>query len=355
MNCESCNVTFANSKQLRHHMNHSIEHVGKQYSCEYCGVKFSTQSNMNAHVRKKHIGSITLSHECTFCFKALKSARGLAVHQSQSRKCSASSKLAEPTSAPSVFGCVNRIDNGVTTVKVGEHSSVPALDVYITCVPTDVSESPCTHSTILFVPARGGTGQEDSEASRIERSCFVIVSMAEFFRRGHGSNTKVTIIIPRGIADTEFEAAAFSLELMEQWREMKSECVLVFESYETLVGAFREAKSRNGSVSNNITSLLIIGHGGFDRCQILYGADIRCEGTLKRPSHLVAPRLSGLIDISGAKIVHIMTCKAAKLLVTMTQTKRAMYNDLHNDDTAFVAYGGEDITTVPVVISRGNR
>jgi hypothetical protein len=48
-----------------------------------------------------------------------------------------------------------------------------------------------------------------------------------------------------------------------------------------------------------------------------------------------------------------MTCKAAKLMVTMTQTKRAIFNELHNDDTVFVAYGSEDITTVPVDISAG--
>jgi hypothetical protein len=210
-----------------------------------------------------------------------------------------------------------------------------------------------SHSTIVFVPARGSTGQVDEDACPIERSCFIVISMAEFFRRGHGSNTHLTVIIPRGISDEEFEAAATSLELIDEWHQMKIECVVYFDTYESLVGAFRQAKFRNLSVSKNVTSLLIIGHGGYDRCQVQYGMDTRSDGILKRPSNLMAHKISGLIDISGAKIVHIMTCKAAKLMVTMTQTKRAIFNELHNDDTVFVAYVSEDLTTVPVDISAG--
>ena len=41
------------------------------------------------------------------------------------------------------------------------------------------------------------------------------------------------------------------------------------------------------------------------------------------------------------------------LMVTMTQTKRAMYTTLHNDDTVFIAYGTQDITTVPLEFTTG--
>ena len=172
------------------------------------------------------------------------------------------------------------------------------------------------------------------------------------FRRGHNNNYKLSIIIPRGISETEFEAAAAYLGLIDEWGLMKSECVHYFDSYETLVSAFRQAKSRHSSTANNMTSLLLIGHGGYDRCHVLYGAP-RPGGILKRPSNLMAQKISGLIDVCRAKIVHLMTCKAAKLMVSMTQTKRALLNVLHNDETVFIAYGSEDITTVPLEFASG--
>ena len=353
--CQSCNVTFANEKQLRHHLSSSTIHVGKQHFCEFCDVKFSTASNMHAHVRKKHIDKVDLKHECGLCQKAFDSARGLGVHQKQSRKCSVMSgfddaKLVRdgPPKAPMDACTEDQAGDALPSqlLTLGQMTEVNEA-----CRVSDNAKN--LHSTIVFVPARGSTGQVDEDASPIERTCFIVIVMAEFFRRGHGSNTHLTVIIPRGISDEEFEAAARSLELVDEWHQMKIECVVYFDTYESLVGAFRQAKIRHLSVLKNVTSLLIIGHGGYDRCQVLYGRNTGSDWMLKRPSNLLAPKISGLIDISGAKIVHIMTCKAGKLLVSMTQTKRAIFNELHNDDTVFIAYGSEDITTVPVDISAG--
>ena len=339
-------------------MKNAVAHVGKQHGCSYCDVQFSTVSNRNAHVRKKHANEVLLKHECRFCFKAFDSARGLSVHQTQSQKCSLSTKLLKPNPNESASGSAEvdpKSEDALTKEPNAERSQPiqKAQEIHEHIGEgARVFQSTVTarHSTILFGTCRGGTGQDDDDACSIERSCFIIISMAEFFRRGHGCNTKLSVIIPRGISDDELQAASTCLGLVDEWNRMKSDSVLFFDTYETLVNVFRLAKSRHWCTSNNVTSLLVIGHGGYDRCQILYG---RSGDKLKKPSHLMALRLCGLIDISGAKIVHLMTCKAGKLMVTMTQTKRAIFNELHNDDTAFVAYGIEDITTVPVQISSG--
>jgi len=344
-------------------MKHAVAHVGKQHACSYCDVQFSTVSNMNAHVRKKHANEASLKHECRFCFKAFDSARGLSVHQTQSQKCSLYTKHFKPNPKESASGSAEvdefespKTVDALTKEPIAEKSQPTRngeenhehIGEGVRVLPAIVTAS---HSTIVFVTCRGGTGQDDDDACSIERSCFIIISMAEFFRRGHGCNTKLTVIIPRGISDDELQAASTCLGLVDEWNRMKTDSVLYFDTYETLVNVFRLAKSRHCCTPSNVTSLLVIGHGGFDRCQILYGGR---GDKLKKPSHLMALRLCGLIDISGAKIVHLMTCKAGKLMVTMTQTKRAIFNELHNDDTAFVAYGIEDITTVPVQISSGN-
>ena len=344
-------------------MKNAVAHVGKQHACCFCDVKFSTVSNKNAHVRKKHANEAILKHECRVCLKAFDSARGLSVHQTQSQQCSLSTKPSHPNQKLSISerAEVHEIElphavDALTTEPNAETSQSHNIakdheHEHICEITRDIpTMATASHSTILFVPCRGSTGQEDEDACSIERSCFIIISMAEFFRRGHGCNTKLSIIIPRGISDQELLAASTCLGLVDEWLGMKAASVQFFDTYETLVNVFRQAKSRHCSTPSNVSSLLVIGHGGYDRCQVLYGGS---TGTLKKPSHLLAHRLCGLIDISGAKVVHLMTCKAAKLMVTMTQTKRAIFNELHNDDTAFVAYGTEDITTVPVEISSG--
>ena len=353
-------------------MSNASVHVGKQHRCDFCDVKFTTASNKNAHIRKKHATEVSHDHQCNGCLKSFDSGRGLRVHQSQSQSCSLSKEVVGENQdlrldvkevddlLPAKDAIPSNDDPSTKTVECTDalnserHQKQCTVDTDSNLSTPQCSTVLFSHSTILFVPARGSTGVQDEDASRIERCCFITVAMAEFFRRGHGSSQKLCIVIPRGITDEEFNAAASCLGLVDEWVEMKATSVVLFDSYESLVSAFRQAKTRHWSTPNNVTSLLLIGHGGYDRCHVLFG-DCRTgsNGGSKKASNLLVPKLSGLLDISGAKIVHLMTCKAAKLMVTMTQTKRAMYTTLHNDDTVFIAYGTQDITTVPLEFTTG--
>ena len=212
------------------------------------------------------------------------------------------------------------------------------------------------HSVMLFVPARGNAiGPKDVDASPIERQCFVAVLMGACFLTGLGDASRLSIVLPRGISMQEFDEAAEQMELRAIWECIKtSSCIILFHDLITLADAFRSAGTRHPTGSNGFSSLFVVGHGSWDKILVQFGSATTESGAIKKPTFLMHTKLSGLLNASGTRMIHVMTCKASRLCQTLQSRKGHEYGSMHCEDAVFFGYGTDDITTVPLHFGTGS-
>ena len=65
-----------------------------------------------------------------------------------------------------------------------------------------------------------------------------------------------------------------------------------------------------------------------------------------------APKIQNLVEVSKCHVAHLMACKARKIAVAITETK-TLKNNCLADETFFIAYGEDDITTIPYQFGPG--
>ena len=211
------------------------------------------------------------------------------------------------------------------------------------------------HSVILFVPARGNaSGPKDIDASPIERQCFMTVLMGACFRTGLGDASRLSIILPRAITMQEFDDAAEVMGLQTNWESIKTSSIVhEFHDLNTLADSFRSAGTRHPTGANGFSSLFIVGHGAWDKILVQFGEATTESGAIKKPTFLKHTKLSGLLNASGTRMIHVMTCKASRLCQTLQCRKSNEYGTMHCEDAIFYGYGTDDVTTVPLQFAAG--
>jgi hypothetical protein len=148
----------------------------------------------------------------------------------------------------------------------------------------------------------------------------------------------------------------------DDWKILlDSGCVFTFSDSIELRLAFASAARRATVYRNSLSqtncslmSVFIVGHGDFERLKVGFGERFGSDGkTLKKASLIRATEVSDLIDVYGADMVHIMTCKASKFVRTLLDKTKSIPG--RNANVLFFAYGDEDITTVPLVFAAGTH
>ena len=233
--------------------------------------------------------------------------------------------------------------------------SMAGDEVLLSTTTTTAAPASFVHSVILFVPARGNaSGPKDIEASPIERQCFMAVLMGTCFCTGLGDASRLSIIMPRAILMQEFDDAADEMQLQTTWQHIKmSSCIILFDDLKTLAGAFRSAGTRHPTGGNGFSSLFIVGHGAWDKILVQFGEATTESGAIKKPTFLMHTKLSGMLNASGTRIIHLMTCKASRLCQTLQSRQGHEYGTMHCEDAIFYGYGANDVTTVPLQFAAG--
>lgn len=76
--CDGCEAQFTTSGALKMHMRIVHKGIKDDFSCSYCGQKFSRRNNRDQHVRDLHEN--TESHSCQDCGKSYKTIACLKDH-----------------------------------------------------------------------------------------------------------------------------------------------------------------------------------------------------------------------------------------------------------------------------------
>ena len=337
--CVECERDFSTKSNLVAHQRQTLGHIARLnedeasstwQQCENCKREFSKKSNLTRH-KRNCIGLDKLDFVCDSCQKAFHSKKALDCHLRQVHKASVE-----------------------TTPEVAESGS-------FTTAPQRFA-----HSVCVFVSCRGDetVSAKDSDfgASQVERNCFGGVLLALCTFHGTGDARAITVVHPNSITASEFAQAATEMGCFDVWRIlMDSGCVFTFSDSIELRLAFESAARRatvyGSSLSQtkqSLMSVFIVGHGDFERLKVGFGARFGSDGkTLKRGSMIRAAEVSDLIDVSGADMVHIMTCKASKFVRTLLDKTKCIPR--RHEKVLFFAYGDEDITTVPLVFAAGTR
>jgi hypothetical protein len=206
------------------------------------------------------------------------------------------------------------------------------------------------------------TKDSDFGASQVERNCFAGVLLALCTFHGTGDARAITVLHPNSITATEFAQAASEMGCFDDWKILlDSGCVFTFSDSIELRLAFASAARRATVYRNSLTqtncslmSVFIVGHGDFERLKVGFGERFGSDGkTLKKASLIRATEVSDFIDVYGADMVHIMTCKASKFVRTLLDKTKSIPG--RHENVLFFAYGDEDITTVPLVFAAGTQ
>ena len=231
---------------------------------------------------------------------------------------------------------------------------------------TDISVNVLGHSVCIFVSCRGDEAlsvkDTDFGASQIERNCFGGILLALCALKGTGDHRAITLVHPQSITSAEFAQAATEMECYDLWATLvDSGCVLTFSDSIALRLAFTNAAGRAAAYKSclrhkltSVLSLFIVGHGDFERLKVGFGERFGSDGRTQKKAFLMpAAEVSDVIEVYGADMVHVMTCKASKFVRTLLEKTKSIPG--RHDRVLFLAYGDEDITTVPLVFASGSR
>ena len=200
------------------------------------------------------------------------------------------------------------------------------------------------HDILIFLPARGDHIRRTSvegECSAIDRNCFAMVLLGITMTKGLGGLGRLRMLVPASVQPVDFEAAAKQMKLESEWQIIIHN-MWTFKDSEELASQFRNFGKMASSAS--MSSLFLYGHGDGTRCKIIFNG----ENTT-----ISSTQLANLIATSTCNIVHLMTCKASRLLTSMAGTSKAK-GSLLNGNVLFLAYGNDDITTIPFQYAEGN-
>ena len=82
--CSICDWKSENAVQLQGHM---IKHVGGQYICEDCKIRFITKQKLNEHMKETHRRQENVArHECSLCRKTFLTESSLKQHNISKHK-----------------------------------------------------------------------------------------------------------------------------------------------------------------------------------------------------------------------------------------------------------------------------
>jgi hypothetical protein len=200
---------------------------------------------------------------------------------------------------------------------------------------------PKSHWTV-FLPTRGDNGRKplDEECSNIDRHCFAVVLMAVSLFKGVGRADSVSIVCTDDIPLTDFGIAAALLDLQDEWSKLISR-IVPFTSLHDLSLTFGGFKDNNVLVQ--MRSLILLSHGDATRIRIILDHKL---------TTLTLQKFQNLVAVLDPHMVHLMCCSAGKLARNLTQ-KASFSKNCLADRTFFIAYGDDDITTIPYQFAPG--
>ena len=215
-----------------------------------------------------------------------------------------------------------------------------------TMLPLTQQQAPLAsvHDILIFLPARGDHVRRTSvqgECSATDRNCFAMVLLGITMTKGLGGLGRLRMLVPASVQPAEFEAAAKQMKLESEW-QIIIQNMWTFKDSEELASQFRNFGRMAASAS--MSSMFLYGHGDGTRCKIILNGD---------NTTISSTQLANLIATSTCNIVHLMTCKASRLLTSMAGTSKAK-GSLLNGSVLFLAYGDDDITTIPFQYAEGN-
>ena len=176
-----------------------------------------------------------------------------------------------------------------------------------------------------------------------------------------GKNFDYNCDYPQSISAAEFWQASSEMGCSDVWDLIVSAgCISTFTDMKSLKSAFISIAARmiayqqsNGSLEP-LSSVFLFGHGDSERVKVGFGEKFDSNGkTLKRPAMLSVSDVSELLDTCQTDVAHIMTCKASRFTRNLLDKTKALSG--RNDRVLFLAYGAEDITTVPLVFAPGTH
>ena len=352
---------------------HMLQPDRSRFECDECGADFSTKSNLVQH-KKCTLGHILLTPDvdganafqfCDGCSKGFTTKSNLTRHQ---RKCVPQRFVGFPCSECSkIFSSQAALQSHQRQAhRLPELTARTLVDI-ATTVPvfTGIFPKYLAHSVCVFVPSRGdnslGHKDQDFGASQIERNCFGAVLLALSAFRGIGDAGAVTVVYPQSISAAEFWQASSEMGCSDVWDLIVSAgCISTFTDMKSLKSAFTSTATRmiayqqsNGSLEP-LSSVFLFGHGDSERVKVGFGEKFDTNGkTLKRPAMLSVSDVSELLDTCHTDVAHIMTCKASRFTRNLLDKTKALSG--RNDRVLFLAYGAEDITTVPLVFAPGTH
>ena len=194
------------------------------------------------------------------------------------------------------------------------------------------------------MPCRGDNNRNaiDAEVSPIDRQCYAVVLLAVSLLKGVGRSEAITIIATTSIPKSDFITAATHLEVLQEWATL-ADTFIQFNSLSDVSAGLRSAYSRSRGVNIRMRSLIVLSHGDCNRMRICLDG---------QSAFLNPPKVQNLVEVSKCHVAHLMACKARKFAVAITETK-ALKNNCLADETLFIAYGEDDITTIPYQFGTG--
>ena len=164
--------------------------------------------------------------------------------------------------------------------------------------------------------------------------------MAVSFFKGIGRADSVSIVCTDDIPLKDFDIAADHLDLQDEWANLTSR-IFVFTSLHGLSLTFGSIK--DDSVLVKTRSLILLSHGDSTRIKIVLD---------RKQTTLALQKVQNLVAVLDPHMVHLMCCSAGKLARNLTE-KASLSNNCLADRTFFIAYGDDDITTIPYQFAPG--
>jgi hypothetical protein len=194
----------------------------------------------------------------------------------------------------------------------------------------------------IFLPCRGDNNRKaiDAEVTPIDRQCYAVILLAVSLLKGVGRSAAITIIATTSIPKSDFITAATHLEVLQEWNSL-ADTFIHFKFLSEVSAGLRSAYSR--SVNIQMRSLIILSHGDCNRMRICLDG---------QAAFLNAAKVQNHVEVSKCHVAHLMACKARKIAVSITETK-SLKNNCLADETLFIAYGEDDITTIPYQFGTG--